>query len=156
MLIYYELVAFLLVLQSIFTLKYAIERRRNLRFGGFPSSFKDTMMKQTFILQKDFLKYESICLWVVFLFSWMISHLLNINIPCANLGSDTLWLPFCGSDDDDGSIFFYMCVSVFVCVLRGWRGALKFIWPSIMRYHLLCEVLLNPVKLNVSTWNTGR
>lgn len=51
---------------------------------------------------------------------------------------------------------FFMCVSVFVCVLRGWRGALKFIWPSIMRYHLLCEVLLNPIKLNVSTWNTGR
>lgn len=47
----------------------------------------------------------------------MISHLLNINIPCANLGSDTLWLPFCGSDDDDGSIFFlYVCVCVCVCV----------------------------------------
>lgn len=123
MLIYYELVAFLLVLQSIFTLKYAIERRRNLRFGGFPSSFKDTMMKQTFILQKDFLKYESICLWVVFLFSWMISHLLNINIPCANLGSDTLWLPFCGSDDDDGSIFFFICVCLCLCVCCGVGGA---------------------------------
>lgn len=121
MLIYYELVAFLLMLQSIFTLKYAIERRRNLRFGGFPSSFKDTMMKQTFILQKDFLKYESICLWVVFLFSWMISHLLNINIPCANLGSDTLWLPFCGSDDDDGSSFF-LCVCLCLCVCCGGGG----------------------------------
>lgn len=121
MLIYYELVAFLLMLQSIFTLKYAIERRRNLRFGGFPSSFKDTMMKQTFILQKDFLKYESICLWVVFLFSWMISHLLNINIPCANLGSDTLCLPFCGSDDDDGSSFF-LCVCLCLCVCCGGGG----------------------------------